>query len=87
VSMFCTTGTEAYMDCHTVQKELLSSKLFSTLATVIKRFYTCNMIKITNGEACPSSFIRITVQSRQSAKPFLPSSELGLSHPLTRRRV
>jgi hypothetical protein len=26
-------------------------------------------------------------QSRQSAKPFLQSSELGLPHPLTRRRV
>jgi hypothetical protein len=26
-------------------------------------------------------------QSGQSAKPFLQSSELGLPHPLTRRRV
>ncbi len=28
-----------------------------------------------------------TVQSRQSAKPFLQSSKLGLTHPLSRRRV
>ncbi len=30
---------------------------------------------------------RVIVQSRQSAKLFLQSSELGLPHPLTRRRV
>jgi hypothetical protein len=30
---------------------------------------------------------QLRAQSRQSAKPFLQSSELGLPHPLTRRQV
>ncbi len=30
---------------------------------------------------------RLEAQSRQSAKPFLKTSELGLPHPFTRRRV
>jgi hypothetical protein len=33
------------------------------------------------------SFSVYCPQSRQSAKPFLQSSELGLSHPFSRRRV
>jgi hypothetical protein len=39
------------------------------------------------GYAVPAAYLRAIPQSRQSAKLFLQSSELGLAQPLTRRRV
>jgi hypothetical protein len=69
--------------------------IFATKMNANRFFWDSHWLEIWSNHFCPSmrpnggsvAMDSVLSQSRQSAKLFLQSSELGLPQPLTRRRV